>query len=65
MSGTDHPLIMKAEETELPWVYLREKLDQIDYACHQFDCEGVRNILLEVVDGYQPAGIICDYVWEN
>lgn len=65
VSGTEHPLIMRAEEIELPWSYLREKLEQVDDACHQFDCETVRNILLEVVDGYQPTGGICDHVWEK
>ena len=63
VSGTEHPLIMRAEEIELPWPYLREKLEQLDDAFHQFDYETVRNVLLEVVDGYQPTGGICDQVW--
>lgn len=62
-SGTEHPLIMRAEEIELPWPYLQEKLEQLDAACHQFDCETVMNVLLEVVDGYQPTGGISDHVW--
>jgi FlaA1/EpsC-like NDP-sugar epimerase len=65
VSGTEHPLIMWAKEIELPWSFLREKLEQIDEGCHQFDCEAVRDILLEVVDGYQPTGDICDHVWEK
>jgi FlaA1/EpsC-like NDP-sugar epimerase len=63
VSGTEHPLIMRAEEIELPWPYLRGKLEQLDDAFHQFDYETVRNVLLEVVDGYQPTGGICDQVW--
>ena len=27
--------------------------------------EAVRNVLLEVVGGYQPASDICDYVWKK
>lgn len=65
VSGTEHPLIMRAEEIELPWLYLHEKLVQINEASHRFDCEVVRRVLLEVVDGYQPSGGICDYVWEE
>ena len=65
VSDTEHPLIMRAEELELPWPYLREKLEQVDAACHQFDCGTVRDILLEVIDGYQPSGDICDHVWES
>lgn len=65
VSGTEHPLIMRAEKVEYPWSYLREQLEQVDDACHQFDCEAVRNILLEVIDGYQPTGEICDHVWKK
>jgi hypothetical protein len=56
---------MRAEEIELTWQLLSEKLGLLDTAFHQFDCAMVRTILLEVVDGYQPAGDICDYVWEK
>ena len=63
VQGTEHPLIMRAEEIELPWPHLREVLERADVAFHLFDCEAVRNILLEVVDGYTPSGDICDYVW--
>ncbi len=65
VSGTEHPLIMRAEEIKLPWTLLREKLDRVEVAAHNFDCEAVRNILLEVVDGYQPTGGICDHVWKK
>lgn len=63
VSGTEHPLIMRAEEHELPWAFLEEKLEEINSACHRFDCEAVKNILIEVVDGYQPQGDIYDNVW--
>lgn len=62
VSGTEHPLIMRAEELELPWAVLHEKLDVLNEACHQFDCNEVRAVLLEVADGYQPNGGVCDHV---
>ena len=65
VSDTEHPLIMRAEEMELPWPYLCEKLQRAEKACHQFDCEAVRAVLLDVVDGYQPTGGICDYDWKK
>lgn len=65
VSGTEHPLIMRAEESELPWGELSKVLDRIDAACHQFEYETVRDILLENVDGYQPQGEIHDYVWQH
>lgn len=65
VTGTEHPLIMRAEEFELPWAELFTKLEQLDMACHQFDCETVRAVLLEVAEGYQPADGIFDHVWRN
>lgn len=65
VSGTEHPLIMRAEEFELTWCALQEKLVLLDKAFHDFDCEAVRKILLDVVDGYLPSGDICDYVWHR
>ncbi|TAJ77014.1 MAG: polysaccharide biosynthesis protein [Gallionellaceae bacterium] len=65
VSATEHPLIMRAEEIELPWAVLKGRLKEVDVASHQFDCETVRNVLLDVVDGYQPTGGICDHVWEK
>lgn len=64
VTGTEHPLILCAEEQELPWASLKEALGRLDSAFHEADCEAVRNILLEVVEGYRPQGGICDYVWE-
>ena len=64
VTGTEHPLIMRAEEQELSWASLKEALGKLDSAFHEADCEAVRNILLEVVEGYRPQGGICDYVWE-
>lgn len=63
VSGTEHPLIMRAEEHELPWPVMREFLNNLDFACHQFECQEVRRILLEAVDGYQPQCGVSDHVW--
>jgi FlaA1/EpsC-like NDP-sugar epimerase len=63
VSGTAHPLIMRAEELELPWEVLRERLEQVDVAAHQFDCDAIRNVLLDVVQGYKPSVGICDLIW--
>lgn len=63
VSGTSHPLIMRAEEVELPWVELKEKLEKTSEAARRFDCSAIRKILLDVVDGYRPTGDICDHLW--
>lgn len=63
--GTRHPQIMRAEERELPWSALQQYLEKLDFACHGFDCRKVRDILLEVVDGYLPQCNISDHVWQK
>jgi FlaA1/EpsC-like NDP-sugar epimerase len=65
VSGTDHPLILRAQEHELPWEELCGLLAQIEIACRAFDCAKVRESLLQVVDGYKPSGGIEDYVWRK
>lgn len=64
VSGTDHPLILRAEERELPWPVLQKFLGNLDLACHQFGYQEIRQILLEAIDGYQPQCEISDHVWQ-
>jgi FlaA1/EpsC-like NDP-sugar epimerase len=65
VTGTAHPLIMRAEERELTWAELHAALGEIDAACHRFECDTIRGILEQVVDGYRPQGEICDHMWEG
>jgi FlaA1/EpsC-like NDP-sugar epimerase len=54
-SGTEHPRIMRAMESSLPWDEMEKILVQVDKACHEFDCQSVRALLLATVDGYAPS----------
>ena len=63
VTGTTHPLIMRAEEELIPWQKLERVLSEIDEACHQFDLPALRQLLLRTVRGYQPSGEIEDLVW--
>ncbi|TAN51915.1 MAG: polysaccharide biosynthesis protein [Methylococcaceae bacterium] len=63
VSATEHPLIMRAQESELAWPELQDILDKLAAACDRFACPEVRRILLEAVDGYAPQCGICDHVW--
>jgi len=63
VTGTGHPLIMRAEEELIPWEKLNGLLDGIDQACHQFDVVELRRLLLAAVRGYQPSGEIEDLLW--
>ena len=61
---TEHQLIMRAFETELPWPVLKEILDKLDTASHDFDLKVVRKLLKNAVAGYEPQCDIEDLVWK-
>jgi UDP-N-acetylglucosamine 4,6-dehydratase len=61
--GTEHPRIMKAQEGSLPWAEVEALVDQLDHACHDFDCEKVRVILEQAPLGFAPNNGIDDLVW--
>ena len=61
--STEHDLIMRAKERELPWPVLEKSLEKLDRACHEFDVEVVREMLLDLVQGYEPQCDIQDRLW--
>ncbi|MGE6111686.1 polysaccharide biosynthesis protein [Aeromonas salmonicida] len=64
VEGTEHPRIMKATEQMLVWSELRAFLVQLDSACHSFDHEKIRQLLLSIPAGFTPTDGICDLVWK-
>lgn len=60
---THHARIMKAHEEFLPWATLQAKLDQLNEALDVNNVPRIRNLLKEVVPGYQPDGEVVDWVW--
>ncbi len=63
--GTDHERIMTANEVHLPWDELHKLLGKLDMACHSFDHETIRELLLEAPTGFSPTDGICDLVWRE
>ena len=61
--GTGHPLIMRAQEAELPWPALQRILERLNEACNRFDVETMRELLLEAVSEYAPQCGIEDFIW--
>lgn len=61
--GTEHSRIMVAQETWLPWLRLRPLLASLDDACHRFDHQQVRDILMNAPAAFEPTDGICDLVW--
>ncbi|UJR63061.1 polysaccharide biosynthesis protein [Dickeya zeae] len=52
VEGTSHPKIMTAQEEKLSWKEMEILLEQLDTACHQFDVESIKKILLEAPTNY-------------
>ncbi|GGI17896.1 polysaccharide biosynthesis protein [Oxalicibacterium faecigallinarum] len=65
VEGTRHPLIMRAQENEIPWTDLKEMLSALDHACIAFDYKAVRAILLKIVEEYAPQCGIEDHIWKE
>ena len=64
VSGTEHPMIMRAMEHSLPWTEMHRALTDTLASLAQFDVRGARDLLVEVVREYQPTGEIEDLVWK-
>lgn len=65
VTGTGHPLIMRAQEANIPWDTLKLMLDDLETACDQFDHKGVRSLLLRIVTEYSPQCGIEDFIWRT
>jgi FlaA1/EpsC-like NDP-sugar epimerase len=63
VSGTEHPMIMRANEPYMPWQELRGVLVGMRAALDAFDCETARQLLMSTVAEYRPGCGIQDLVW--
>ncbi|UTV26963.1 polysaccharide biosynthesis protein [Photobacterium atrarenae] len=63
VNRTAHERIMTANETFLPYSDFKEVLGNLDKACHSFDHDTIRHILLNTPTGFAPTDGIGDLVW--
>ena len=63
VTGTEHPMILRAMEHSLPWERIQVLLDEILAAMSRFDCQRALELLREVVVEYTPAPEQHDLVW--
>jgi FlaA1/EpsC-like NDP-sugar epimerase len=63
VTGTQHPMILRAIEHSLPWERVQSMLDEILGAMGRFDCARALQLLSEVVVEYHPAPEPHDLVW--
>lgn len=63
VTGTDHPMILRAMEHRLPWPKMQQILNDLLVALASFDCHRALALLTESVLEYQGDPDIRDYVW--
>ena len=63
ITGTDHPMIMRAMEHSLPWERMQQLLNELLIALASFDCRRSVGLLCEAVAEYRQTHDIRDYVW--
>ncbi len=65
VTGTRHPMIMRAMEHSMPWEDVQEMLEDLLVVMRKFDCRRAREMLLEAITEYSPAAAIEDLVWRQ
>lgn len=60
---TLHKRIMTAKERFLSLASFEKTMEKLDAACHRFDHEEIRKILIEAPTDFQPTDGIGDIVW--
>ncbi|MCL1044159.1 polysaccharide biosynthesis protein [Shewanella electrodiphila] len=65
VTGTEHERIMTANEVHLSWAEYSKILERLDVACHAFDHETIRDILLKTPTGFAPTDGICDLLFQQ
>ena len=63
VTGTEHPMILRAIEHSLPWDRVQELLNEMMAAMSRFDCPRTLQLLNDVVAEYTPAPQPHDLVW--
>jgi FlaA1/EpsC-like NDP-sugar epimerase len=65
VTGTAHPMIMRAVEHSLPWASVQLLLNDLLEAINRFDCAAARELLMQAVIEYRPEQVIQDHVWQR
>lgn len=63
ITGTDHPMIMRAIEHSIPWPRMQRILDELLTTLAASDCRRALAALCDSVAEYRQAPDIRDYVW--
>jgi FlaA1/EpsC-like NDP-sugar epimerase len=65
VTGTEHPMIMRAMEHALPWEQVLQLLEELGIVMRRFDCRAALELLRRAVTEYEPSGGVQDLVWNS
>jgi FlaA1/EpsC-like NDP-sugar epimerase len=65
VTKTEHPMIMRASEKRLAWERLKTALAELEIAIKRDDYLKVRELFLQLVDGYRPDEHIVDLIHQQ
>jgi FlaA1/EpsC-like NDP-sugar epimerase len=65
VTGTNHPMILRAEEPGAEFVNLQSYLGKLSEACKDADCQKIRNLLSEFIPEYKAAKMVTDFLWRS
>jgi FlaA1/EpsC-like NDP-sugar epimerase len=65
VTGTGHPMIMRAEEEFPPLEVLKNWLAALEVHCDHMDCGGIKNLLIEAVSGFEEHQGMHDHLWKK
>ena len=63
VTGTQHPRILRAEETYIAYDKLEEILSELQQFINSHDVNGIINVLTSNISGFTPDSQINDYLW--
>jgi FlaA1/EpsC-like NDP-sugar epimerase len=65
ISGTNHELIMRAEEKSLNWHETKDLLEELSNYCDSFQSNKVKELFLTAPTDYQADSDMKDWVWSH
>ena len=65
VTGTGHPMIMRAEEECLPFSQIERLLTNLRRHCDSLDCEGIGRVLNFAVSGFDDHEVRYDHLWKR
>jgi len=65
VTGTGHPMIMRAEDEYPPLQQLQTWLEELDAHCDQMNCDSIKAILMAAVSGFHEHRQVHDHLWNK